>query len=422
TVISGTADFNDQESWLFDGTSFVYNEKGTLISKFYYEKGTLQNDALYYFSNGQIKKIVPYVDDEITGELRQYTKDGEILLKTTYKNGIKHGSNIGFFSKENIAFIEEYENNLLLNGQYFKKSRIKMATIKNGDGEKAIFKNQKIKKLIEYKNGKPEGKVQIFTLDGYLQNEYFQKDDIKEGIETEYYKKNEIPKNYKSSNPIPKLEITWSSNNIHGTIKTWYKNLKLESQKEYVHNKKNGPHFAWYENGAVMFIEEYEDDIKDLEEDIRNKFEIYRSGNINGHVVYNFDKLDSESYKIERCLINNPGFIVNLFSQWLKAIQLIYDEIRFNGKFKFNLRIGSLDKFILNITDIHFHSITDIIDFERIIYTSNLEDVNKIKEILTDIFRELLRYFCEDLNHVEEIFPYFEHQISKCLKLVFPSQ
>ena len=163
-------------------------------------------------------------------------------------------------------------------------------------------------------------------------------------------------------------------------------------------------------------------DIKDLEEDIRNKFEIYRSGNINGHVVYNFDKLDSESYKIERCLINNPGFIVNLFSQWLKAIQLIYDEIRFNGKFKFNLRIGSLDKFILNITDIHFHSITDIIDFERIIYTSNLEDVNKIKEILTDIFRELLRYFCEDLNHVEEIFPYFEHQISKCLKLVFPSQ
>ncbi len=83
---------------------------------------------------------------------------------------------------------------------------------------------------------------------------------IKEGIETEYYKRNEIPKSYKSNTSIPKLEITWSSNNIHGTVKTWYKNLKLESQKEYVHNKKNGPHFAWYENGSVMFIEEYENE------------------------------------------------------------------------------------------------------------------------------------------------------------------
>ena len=191
-VISGVADFNNQESWLFDGTSLVYNEKGTLISKFYYEKGALQNDAVYNFSNGKIKKVVPYVDDEITGEVQEYTKSGEILLKTTYKNGIKHGSNIGFFSKENIAFIEEYENNLLLNGQYFKKSRVKIASIKNGDGEKTIFKNQCIKKLIEYKNGKPEGRVQVFSLDGHLQNEYFQKDNIKEGVETEYYKRNEI--------------------------------------------------------------------------------------------------------------------------------------------------------------------------------------------------------------------------------------
>jgi len=162
-------------------------------------------------------------------------------------------------------------------------------------------------------------------------------------------------------------------------------------------------------------------EIKDLEEDIKNKFEIYRSGNINGYVVYNFDTLDSESYIIERCLINNPDFIVNLFSQWLKVIQLIYDEIRFNGKFKFILRIGSLDKFILNIADIHFHSTTDIIEFEKIIYTFDLHDVNKLNEILSDIFKEFLRYFCEDLNNVDQIFPYFESKISKCLKNVFPA-
>ncbi len=40
------------------------------------------------------------------------------------------------------------------------------------------------KKLIEYINGKTEGRVQVFSLDGHLQNKYFQKDDIKKGIET----------------------------------------------------------------------------------------------------------------------------------------------------------------------------------------------------------------------------------------------
>ena len=55
--------------------------------------------------------------------------------------------------------------------------------------------------------------------------------------------------------------ISWDNSTIHGTVKTWYKNTQLESQKEYSRNKKNGEHIAFYENGSIMFVEDYENDL-----------------------------------------------------------------------------------------------------------------------------------------------------------------
>lgn len=260
-VIGGSADLNQLDSWLFDGPSMVYDEKGHLISEFNYEKGYLNGTAKYYYPSLKIKKTIPYKNNEITGELTQYNSKGECISKINYVNGKKQGASIGFWSKDNISFMEEWENDLLMNAQYFKKSRIKASTIKNGDGQKAIFKESFLSELIEYKNGISEGRVQIFLIDGQLYNEYYQKDGFKDGLETQYYKEKDLPRSYTNKKNLPKLEISWDNGAINGPVKTWYKNGKLESQKEYSQNKKNGSHFAWYENGSVMFIEEYENDL-----------------------------------------------------------------------------------------------------------------------------------------------------------------
>jgi len=259
-VIGGSPDFQLQNDWLFDGINKAFNEKGQLISEFNYSKGVLEGESKYYFTSSKVKKIIPYLNNEINGEIIEYTKNGAILSKTTYKNGKKEGSSVGYWNKDNISFIEDYENDLLINGQYFKKTRVKVSKIKNGDGQKAIFKENNLYKLIEYKNGKLEGKIQIFLPNGFLINEHYQKNQLKDGQEIEYYNNNEIT-NFNKTKPYPKLEINWNNGNIHGLVKTWYKNRSLESQKEFSNNKKNGMHFAWYENGSVMFIEEYENDI-----------------------------------------------------------------------------------------------------------------------------------------------------------------
>ncbi len=259
-VIGGSPDFQTQNDWLFDGISKVYNENGILISEFNYFKGALHGEAKHYFPSSELSKITPYTNNEINGEVIEYTKNGVILSKTSFKNGKKEGPSVGYWNKDNISFMEDYENDLLINGQYFKKSRVKISQIKNGDGQKAFFENGYLHKLIEYKNGKPEGKTQIFLSNGHLIDEYYQKNNVKEGQEIEYFNDNEIT-NFSKNKPHPKLEINWNSGNIHGQVKTWYKNNNMESQKEFSHNKKNGMHFAWYENSTVMFIEEYENDI-----------------------------------------------------------------------------------------------------------------------------------------------------------------
>jgi antitoxin component YwqK of YwqJK toxin-antitoxin module len=259
-VIGGSADFLMQNDWLFDGISKVYDENGKLISQFTYLKGALHGETKHYFPTSELSKVIPYFNNDINGEVIEYTKMGEVLSKITYKNGKREGPSVGYWNKDNISFIEDYENDLLINGQYFKKSRVKISKIKNGDGQKAIFENENLQKLIEYKNGRPEGKTQIFSLNGHLINEYYQKNNVKDGLEIEYFNENEVT-NFNRNNHPPKLEIVWNNGSIHGQVKTWYKNNKMESQKEFSHNKKNGMHFAWYENSSVMFIEEYENDI-----------------------------------------------------------------------------------------------------------------------------------------------------------------
>ncbi|EKD28042.1 MAG: hypothetical protein ACD_79C00456G0002 [uncultured bacterium] len=259
-VIGGTPDFQYQNDWLFDGINKAYDEEGKLASEFNYHKGALHGNTTHYFQNAQTKKIIPYSNNEINGEVIEYSSNRDIISKTTYKNGIKEGQSIGYWSQENISFIEDYENNLLINGQYFQKNRVKISKIKNGDGQQAIFTNNQLFRLIEYKNGSPDGKVQTFMPNGHLINEYYQKNNLKDGIETEYFSDNEII-NFNKNKRLPKLEINWSNGNIHGMVKTWYKNNNQESQKEFSNNKKNGMNFAWYENSSLMFIEEYENDI-----------------------------------------------------------------------------------------------------------------------------------------------------------------
>ena len=56
---------------------------------------------------------------------------------------------------------------------------------------------------------------------------------------------------------MPKLSFCWYEGKVQGMVKTWYPTGALESQKEMANNAKHGVLTAWYRDGNLMMIEEY---------------------------------------------------------------------------------------------------------------------------------------------------------------------
>lgn len=257
TVVEGVGDLTPQAqtSWRFHGKSRVWNEEGVLIAEIAYDKGLLEDQSVYYHTNGQISKIIPYRLNRIEGAIEIFNKEGGLIGTTQYSNGQKDGVS-SFKGSDHIPpREEEYEGGKLVRGKYWDFSSNLIAEIEGGDGHKPIFENGSIKIEHEFKKGLPEGEVRVYKENGALDSIYHVQDGQKHGEEWCYFDLEQTGKA-----PQPMLHIHWQNDEVHGMVRTWYQNGVLESEKEMAHNKKHGVLLAWYEDGNLMIVEEYEND------------------------------------------------------------------------------------------------------------------------------------------------------------------
>lgn len=257
-VIGGVADIalGAEQSWVFNEINRAWDEEGNLVAEISYVNGELEGISYYYHSDGSIWKKIPYSKNEIDGVFEVYLENGQLLQATNFSNGIKHGESIRYWEGKKIAAKEEYINSLLAEGQYFDKEGKIVANIENGMGSRAIFGKNSICELHQYQNGIVEGEVKIYNKSGQLAKVYNVKNGRKHGLETDYYPSTLFTMNKQT----PKLSVNWIEGKIQGIVKTWYPNGNTESQKEMSQNKKNGMFTAWYRDGNLMMIEEYEYD------------------------------------------------------------------------------------------------------------------------------------------------------------------
>jgi antitoxin component YwqK of YwqJK toxin-antitoxin module len=257
-VIGGTPDVTPlaERTWLFDGPSYVWDEEEHQIAEINYSQGSLEGVSTYFHPCGQIWKRIPYVKNQIEGTVEVFKSNGELLQQINYTQGQRHGSSTRYWDSQRLASQEEYCRGKLENGQYFDQQGTLIAEVKNGTGYRAIFGKETFQELQEYIDGELEGEVKVFNQEGRLKRIYHVKNGIKHGEEVEYY-----DKFFASSAPLqPKLSFYWYEGKIQGHVKTWYPNGNLESQKEMANNAKNGVLSAWYRDGHLMLIEEYEND------------------------------------------------------------------------------------------------------------------------------------------------------------------
>jgi len=247
-----------QKDWTFEGTCRIWDLEKNLIATIPYSKGSLHGEALYYFPSGRLKKKIHYDNDLLEGEYSVYAEDGSLMEKYYYQENQLEGSALGYFTKNHPSFLEKYEKGKLETGIYYDFDGNQVAEIQKGKGFKAVFEMRKLQQLIEYKKGYAEGLVEIFDKEGNLESSYYQTHGKKQGKEITFFLPHELPYQSRLKTPQPKLSVEWNEDTLHGISKTWYPTGKIASQKELYQNEKNGTCCGWYENGDLMYLEEYE--------------------------------------------------------------------------------------------------------------------------------------------------------------------
>lgn len=257
SVVGGAADLtaSAMETWLFDGFNRAWDEEGRLQAELEYCKGELHGAAIYYHKNGEVWKQISFKRGLIDGCVDIFRENGEIFQRISYVNGNKNGPATRYWCADLIASEECYFCGRLDNGRYYDINGKVVAEIIDGTGFRATFGKESIIELQEYVNGVQDGKVLVFAKTGGVVQVYHTKNGVKHGEEFSYYDK--LSPN---QNPKPKLMLTWCEGKIQGITKTWYPNGNQESLREMSNNTKNGHSTAWYEDGNLMLVEEYEKD------------------------------------------------------------------------------------------------------------------------------------------------------------------
>ncbi len=256
-VIGGTADLNTaaEKTWLFDRCSNAWNQDGNLIAQIQYTKGDLNGYSIYYHSNSNVWKRVPFERNEIHGILEIYLESGDLLQTTEYTHGTKTGRSLRYWNGSLIASEECYNKGLLTTANYYDKCGQPICSIESGEGYLALFSKDGIAELHEYHNGVLDGEVKVYDSNERLTKIYHKKNSLKHGEYVEFYEQKP-----ESGTPIHKLSIMYDQGHIQGIVKTWYENGIQESQREMSQNVKNGMAIGWYEDGSLMMIEEYDHD------------------------------------------------------------------------------------------------------------------------------------------------------------------
>lgn len=248
-VVGGMADLSltSEKSWVFNGKSRAWDEEGRILAEIPYVKGSLEGESKYFDADGYVAKVEPYFRGLLEGDVIVYNEKGEIVEHAHYHKGILDGPSETFWVKGSIKASELYAMGLLSQGAYFNANHEQVATIVDGHGTKALFKDKLVQALKTFHDGKENGLIQIFGEDGKLKKEYTIAGGFKNGEEIIY-----------SGSNRKLVSLHYKNGLIQGLAKTWYENGILESQREMFQNKKNGELRAWYGDGRLMLIEEYQ--------------------------------------------------------------------------------------------------------------------------------------------------------------------
>jgi len=145
-----------------EGLIKVFDGKGFLESSYQLSKGEKEGEEIiYYPGKTQPKVTLSWHQDQISGIVKTYYESGALQSQKTYSMNKKNGPSTVFYEEGSLMMVENYHQDKLSEGQYYKKNdSYPMSTIEGGSGTATFFDEWgNIKQEILYEKGK------VVTLD-----------------------------------------------------------------------------------------------------------------------------------------------------------------------------------------------------------------------------------------------------------------
>jgi len=219
------------------------------VKKASYVNGVLQGHTTYtYPSSSIISKIEEYDDGNL---LKTVYND---LEGNPFKEELLEFDNrkiITLWDKQGVPMsVEEYQNNILVKGDYFTQKHEKEAFIENGAGTR----------MKRSRDGQLLCKDQIENGLVVHRMTYHPNGNIQSTASFDNYVLNGEQKTYSPDGNLL-TEMMWNHGNPDG-MKIVYRNNKVVLKVPYVNGKRHGLEKAWDDDGRLITRIQWQDDIR----------------------------------------------------------------------------------------------------------------------------------------------------------------
>jgi antitoxin component YwqK of YwqJK toxin-antitoxin module len=217
---------------LYSGKCVTCYRNGQLKSQISIVNGKQDSIGLEYYESGCLQSEMFYLGGKLNGEITYYyDSTNNKAQQELFKEGIRNGKSI------------EFENNTT-------NDTLIYTTFKNNklDGiKKEFYPNNKIWRIIEYKNGIQNGTQKKYSLEGKIEMEISFKNGKKDGVWHYYF----------DSGLEAKLE-NWSEGLKNGEFKIMDEKGIIKMQEFYKINIPIDKHIQNYPDGKTKHITIYD--------------------------------------------------------------------------------------------------------------------------------------------------------------------
>lgn len=140
-----------------DGEVKLLSANGKVHCRYTVHDGKKNGEEWEYHPTEKPKLMLTWSDDQIQGMVKTWYKNGGLESQREMTGNKKHGICLAYYHSGEPMLMEEYENDRLIKGSYFKKGEhAPVSTIEAGDGVATLYNpDGQFLKKVNYERSKP---------------------------------------------------------------------------------------------------------------------------------------------------------------------------------------------------------------------------------------------------------------------------